>query len=319
VLAAALLAAIATGLAIGAGTSHREPSTTVTVAPEPTPAAPPAATSQPATTTRPAAAEPPRRSGLRRAVAAVAAGTGAEVGAFVRPLDGSRTATAGALQTGPAWSTIKPPVVLARYALPGAQDDPRVAQLAAAALTASDNAAAQALFDDVAAQAGGVEAGSSAVEQTLRAAGDTTTHVNAAATRPEFSTYGQTSWSLADGTRFYDALARGCLAPAPAAARIVRWLREVTPSQRWGLGSVALPAGATVAFKGGWGPDPDGRYLVRQFGVLLARDGSGAAVGLIARPGDGSFETGTAVLDRLAAAVVAHARWGEPAGAAACG
>jgi beta-lactamase class A len=255
---------------------------------------------------------------LRNAIAAVAADSGAEVGAFVRPLDGGRPAAAGALQTGSAWSTIKAPIVLARYALPGAEGDARVAQLASAALTASDNDAAQALFDDIAARAGGVEAASREVDGVLRAAGDASTHVNSVTTRPEFSTYGQTLWSLKDGTRFFGALARGCLAPVPADARIAAWLQAVIPSQRWGLGTVRLPNGGTMAFKGGWGPDESGRYLVRQFGFSVAPDGSGAAIGLMARPADGSFESGTAVLDRLAAAVAAHVDWRGPPAPAAC-
>lgn len=322
VVVLALLAAVATGVAIGARTSHRDaPQRTSAAAPRiPRPAVPvEAQPSAPAGTPRPGASRPPiDRSGLRNAVAAVAADSGAQVGAFVRPLDGSRPAAAGALQTGPAWSTIKAPVVLARYALPGAEGDARVAQLASAALTASDNDAAQALFDDIAARAGSVEAASREIEDVLRAAGDTTTQVNSVRTRPEFSTYGQTLWSLTDGTRFYGALARGCLAPTPADARIAGWLRAVIPSQRWGLGAVRLPSGATMAFKGGWGPDQSGRYLVRQFGFGIAPDGSGAVIGLMAQPADGSFESGTAVLDRLATAVAAHIDWGRLPAAAAC-
>ena len=40
---------------------------------------------------------------------------------------------------------------------------------------------------------------------------------------------------------------------------------QVTGDQRWGLG--ALP---DAKIKGGWGPAPSGRYLVRQIAVVPA-------------------------------------------------
>ena len=53
--------------------------------------------------------------------------------------------------------------------------------------------------------------------------------------------------------------------------------------------------GEDVELKGGWGPDPDGRHLVRQMGIA-----GPLAVALAAIPADGSFESGTDMLDRLA-------------------
>ena len=46
--------------------------------------------------------------------------------------------------------------------------------------------------------------------------------------------------------------------------------------------------GKDVELKGGWGPDPDGRHLVRQMGIA-----GPLAVALAAIPADGSFESGT--------------------------
>jgi hypothetical protein len=68
-------------------------------------------------------------------------------------------------------------------------------------------------------------------------------------------------------------------------------MRRIVPEQRWGLGVL----GDDVELKGGWGPDPDGRHLVRQMGRVGPQ-----AVALAAAPADGSFESGTAMLDRLA-------------------
>jgi len=69
-------------------------------------------------------------------------------------------------------------------------------------------------------------------------------------------------------------------------------MRQVVPEQRWGLGALR----EDVELKGGWGPDPDGRHLVRQMGIV----GSRLAVALAALPTDGTYESGAAVLDRLA-------------------
>jgi hypothetical protein len=68
-------------------------------------------------------------------------------------------------------------------------------------------------------------------------------------------------------------------------------MRRVVPEQRWGLGTL----GDDVELKGGWGPDPAGRRLVRQMGIV-----GPLAVALAALPADGSVESGTAMLDRVA-------------------
>ncbi len=223
----------------------------------------------------------------------------------LRALGSGHTVLIGPLQSGAAWSTIKVPVILARYRLaeslrqPSGQIDARVA----AAITASDNAAAQSLFDDISTAEGGLIPASTYVQQELRAAGDLETVINTAQPPGGFSTFGQTQWSLSAGTRFYRALALGCLGPAPAAQRITQLMAEITPDQRWGLGQASFGPGTQVLFKGGWGPDPAGRHLVRQFGIIETRDGRGFAVGLMDRPSDGAFTSGAALLTRLAEAV----------------
>jgi hypothetical protein len=114
--------------------------------------------------------------------------------------------------------------------------------------------------------------------------------------RPGFSSFGQTSWSLAGQARFTAGL------PCLASGRpVLALMGEVVSGQRWGLGSSGLPA----RFKGGWGPDPRGRYLVRQLGVLTLPDDRTVAVTLASMPADGSFATGTQDLTELA-------RWVAP-------
>ncbi len=244
---------------------------------------------------------------LAARVRAIAAETGAEVGVAVKPLDDRPPIAIGPLQVGAAWSTMKIPVVLARYRLGrAAAVDRRVA----AAITESDNEAANSLFDEIVEAKGGVGPASSYVQRELELAGDAKTVVNTAPPPGGFSTYGQTRWTLSGGLRFYSALTRGCLAPADAGATILRLMGEIAPSQSWGLGAARFRAAQRVRFKGGWGPDPSGRYLVRQFGIVESASG-GLAIGLMDTPADGEFESGVLVLDRLADAVADSTSPGE--------
>ena len=59
---------------------------------------------------------------------------------------------------------------------------------------------------------------------------------------------------------------------------------QVEPSQTWGIGGIP-----GSEFKGGWGPSPSGKYLVRQIGVLTTPAGN-IAVAIAAEPESGSFD-----------------------------
>ena len=96
----------------------------------------------------------------------------------------------------------------------------------------------------------------------LRRARDSTTQVSAVG-RGSFSPYGQTLWPVSAQTRFMTSLARGCLLDRASTTYLLALMNEVIPGQRWGFGT--LPS--VSALKGGWGPDPDGGYLVRQMGL----------------------------------------------------
>lgn len=227
----------------------------------------------------------------------------------MQPLDDRPPVLAGRLLAGTAWSTMKVPVILARYRL-GTTPATGIGERVAAAITESDNEAASSLFDEIVEAKGGVRQASAYVQRGLEETGDGRTVVNTVPPADGFSTYGQTLWTLSAGLRFYSALARGCLAPADASATILRLMGEIMPSQSWGLGQARFRAARRVLFKGGWGPDPTGGYLVRQFGIVEA-GGGGLAVGLIDIPPDGDFESGVLVLDRLADAVARSTRPSE--------
>ena len=196
----------------------------------------------------------------------------------------------GNLSGGVAWSSIKVPLALAVVRRGGAQ---RNEDLLRRAITASDNQAAEQLW----ASLGGPGAAGRAVERALAAAGDTTTRVQTRRVRAGFTAFGQTRWPLASQQRFVAGLP--CVS---GSAQILRLMGEVIASQRWGLGASGLPA----RFKGGWGPDLSGSYLVRQLGLLELPNGRRVAVTVATLPSDGRFDTGTRNLTRIARWLTEH-------------
>ena len=135
---------------------------------------------------------------------------------------------AGFTAPSPAWSTIKVPIaVAAMRANPGLEADAR------AAVSASDNAAAQRLYDAV---------GPDAVDAVLEDAG-LAAHVNTEPLRPEFSTFGQTQLSVADEVALANTVA--CVEGADP---VLQFMGQVDSSQAYGLG------GSRGAVQGRLGP-----------------------------------------------------------------
>ncbi|MEB3021712.1 hypothetical protein [[Mycobacterium] crassicus] len=203
----------------------------------------------------------------------------ASIGIAYAPVGQNGAGTLGNLQNGVAWSTIKVPLAIAAIHAnsPNAQD------LAARAVTASDNDAAEKLWS----QLGPAPQAAQQVQAVLRAGGDTGTAVESRRLRPEFSAFGQTQWPLARQAVFAAHLP--CM---PVAAPVYSLMRNTVPDQRWGLAGIDAPT------KGGWGPGPGGGYLVRQFGVVGTPNGQ-LAVALAAQPNNGSFDSGVAALNQM--------------------
>ncbi|BCK54219.1 serine hydrolase [Nocardia wallacei] len=218
------------------------------------------------------------------------------MGLAVMPVGGDRVITLGNWTTGIAWSTIKVPLALVAL-----RNDPEgLLDTASAAITASDNEAAQQLWDAI----GGGDRAADAVEAVLRETGDTTTDVadrhnpEARETVDDPLAFGATVWTLLNQVRFASRLP--CL---PQAARVVDLMSEITSSQSWGLGAFV-----GAEYKGGWGPDDEtGAYLVRQFGLIPTWSGQ-LAVAFAAQPDSGTFDDGTAMLDKMAALLAKHIR-----------
>ncbi|MGX9789736.1 hypothetical protein [Mycobacterium sp. MMS18-G62] len=189
---------------------------------------------------------------------------------------------------GPAWSTMKVPLAIAALR---AEDPPQVTTHMKAAITQSDNAAADVLWRSL----GDPEAAAGKVDAVLQEAGDPT-KVQYQRIRPQFSAFGQTDWSLADQTRF--------LAAAACDNRnepIINLMGEIAGDEQWGLGIIA-----DTRYKGGWGPSETGAYLVRQLG-LLPIDSGQAVVAMAVQPHSGQFSDGTAELTQIAEWLRDHA------------
>lgn len=216
---------------------------------------------------------------VQEAVDRVIARYGGE--AEVAFLDGEQARTAGLVQDAPAWSTVKVPIAVAAL-----RRDPALISTVQAAITVSDNQAAQQLWLSL----GTPEEAGQATEAVLAEAG-VHTAVQTAVTRPEFSSFGQTRWTSQDQVAFAAHLP--CLVGAEP---VLAAMGQITPGQDYGLGTIP-----GARYKGGWGPDPDGRYVVRQFGLLPTDGGQGmGAVALVARPASGQYADGQAMLTELA-------------------
>ncbi|MEV6427426.1 hypothetical protein [Nocardia sp. NPDC051463] len=215
------------------------------------------------------------------------AGLRGRVGMAIMAVGGDKMVTFGDWTTGPAWSTMKVPLTVAALRRNSANST----YAATAAITASDNAAADTLWQSL----GSGQEAAKAVEAVLREGGDTRTTVPATRTRSEHSAFGQAEWTLADQVRFVSRLP--CLSQTGS---VITLMEQITPNQRWGLGAFT-----GAEFKGGWGPDLSGAYLVRQLGLVPTSDGQ-IAVAIAAQPDSGSFSEGTAVLDKVATLISQH-------------
>ena len=165
-----------------------------------------------------------------------------------------------------------------------------------AAITQSDNDAILALFSALERDQSGLLGASAYATSLLREAGDPTTTVATAPPPPLYATtFGQTSWTPTASVKFFRALALGCLLPPADTAFVIGLMRRIEPSESWGLGA---PGFSSVAFKGGWGPEPDGGYGVRQDGIVGMGDRR-VVVAIAVDPAP-TFAAGAAILSSVA-------------------
>lgn len=215
---------------------------------------------------------------------------GAE-GVAVSPVGQDQTVwKAGSFTRGVAWSTAKAPVAMAAIKAGTARQSDLVA-----AITASDNAAAERLWSSL----GSPTTAARAATRQVRAAGDSNTVIQSQRLRGSaYTAFGQTSWALADQVRFVAGM--GCLA---AGKRVLGLMGRVVSGQRWGLGTT----GGSARFKGGWGPGVSpgqaNGWLDRQMGIINV-GGKQAAVTIATTAG--GHGSGTSNLTRMAQWVKSH-------------
>lgn len=259
--------------------SSGPPTSTVTLTSTPT--SPPAAEAPVLPTEEPQQGESFAQA-LQAAVDQTIAVYGGTAGIAVS--DGSTEVTAGDMSAAAAWSTIKVPLAVAAL-----RQDPAQTTNVTAAIQWSDNNAAEALW----ASLGTPEQAGQATTDILREGRNDVT-VNTVVTRDGFSSFGQTMWSPDDQARFAATL--GCISGSDP---VLQNMAMVEPGQSWGIGR--LPG---ARFKGGWGPQPDGAYSVRQFGLSTnPTSGQTTALAIIVRPGSGSFADAQAMADTLISTV----------------
>ena len=211
----------------------------------------------------------------------------ATVGIAVAAPDSAQVCTFGAWSAGVAWSTIKVPLAVAALR----SDRSRAKKLVVKAITESDNPASEKLWS----QLGEPAAAARQVQAVIAECGDTATEVESKRVRPGFTAFGQTNWSLTKQAQF-----AAQLPGISGAAEVVDLMHHLVAGQRWGL------AAQGVVAKGGWGPGSTGAdYLVRQFGIVPTAAGH-VGVALAADAHDGAFETGVALLNRMADWLVGH-------------
>lgn len=194
-----------------------------------------------------------------------------------------------------AWSTIKPLFVSQILVDVGGPDrlSGTMRRWIRSALSTSSNEAAYKIYERLGRRHGGSWGASAALTGLLRQSGDQTTVVAPGRTREKFP--GLTIWTPKRQALYLREVVRRCVLNPAGTRFLLREMSHVVPEQSWGLGSVG-----STAFKGGWGPDRKGRYLVRQFGVLEATDGSRYVAAISVRPKSGTFNQGTRLITKVA-------------------
>lgn len=231
-----------------------------------------------------------------------AASSSGRIEVALAPLGAGEADVLGDDEPAHGWSTTKVPVLVALLRARGAGGlTAQERAWAQSAITESNNESVLSLFGDLKQLKGGLGGASAYIEELLRMSGDDETTVpTAPPPAGAVTTFGQTEWSPGDAVKFFRALALGCLLPAAQTSYVLGLMENIEPGESWGLGSAGF---ASVAFKGGWGPESNG-YLVRQSGIIDPGSASGVAVAIVNFAP--SFGAGTETLTRAATWLKAH-------------
>ncbi|KQB83916.1 hypothetical protein [Corynebacterium oculi] len=211
---------------------------------------------------------------LRRIVDGAVAHHGGRAGLAV--VSEGRVYSAGDPGQGAAWSTIKVPIAIAAYRAGTADDD-----VARAAITYSDNDASVDLWNSL----GDNQEAGAAVQEVLSLTGDPTDVARQWGHSGARVSFGEVSWPLSGQALFASKVQ--CV---EGAEPVVELMGEISEEHKYGLG---LLHGSV--FKGGWGPDDDGVFTMRQLGVA-----EGVGIAMYVHPEDETESEGRAILDDMA-------------------
>ncbi|WP_297668137.1 hypothetical protein [uncultured Corynebacterium sp.] len=201
---------------------------------------------------------------------------------------------AGKLNEEGAWSTIKVPIAGAveeklRHAEAHGQPAPRAAMEADmdAAIHHSDNDAAFRLWMYVG--DGSDRTASYKVRDYMHRVGDPT---NAAKQFEDgvYFGFGAIKWKLTDQVKFMNGFR--CM---NGSDKVLERMGHIIPEHSYGLAKIK-----GAQFKGGWGPEPDGRFIYRQLGLVPGPDGEMTPVAIMVIPNDGFEPTAWEGVDALA-------------------
>lgn len=239
------------------------------------------------------------------------------VGVAVVGVDSGSEVVLGNNAPAPAWSTSKVPVLVGLLKATHGALSTTEQQEAQLAITESDNQSILDLFDDLEQLKGGLDGASTYITNLFRESGDDSTVVTTAPPPPDaVTTFGQTEWPPSEAVKFYRAFAADCLLPASHTDYVLNLMQHIVSYESWGLGSAGFKA---VAFKGGWGPQSNGAYLVRQSGIVDPSTSDAIAIAIVAHPPPGadSFTVGTQIVTQTAQ-WLAHELILTPRGGAPC-
>lgn len=205
----------------------------------------------------------------------------------------ARVVVLGSPTVLPSWSTIKVPLsIVALNAVGKAAEQANVSNGAGAAgntdasveenvphsgptvehvhaaIQRSDNDAAQWLWSSL----GTPQQAGDLLRHHLRSLGDEVTVPSTQQTHPPYSSFGQTMWAVGPQAAYAAHLA---CSTRQAARLVTEDMGSITENHNYGLG--IIPG---AHFKGGWGPNKNGGYDLRQFGYFPVAEGQLLAVSI---------------------------------------
>lgn len=192
----------------------------------------------------------------------------------------SHVITVGEISDEAAWSTSKVPVAIAAL-----RKSPWIGDYIEPMIEESDNDAAETAWLSFGNENSAVES----VNDVLAEGHDMHTRFES------WVPPGDVEWHLDDQAVFGANLP--CVQGSKA---VLEYMSHIVDYQSYGLSAIE-----GSRFKGGWGPDEEGGYLSRQFGVVPTTGGE-LGVAIAARPGDATDDTARDMLTDMAKTLAKH-------------